>query len=403
MANIIDYVIWRGDLSFYKSKINEIDKIIFIRLAYLPFKEIKLEEIETINSLMKKFEEIGEERFIWKEDFELLKLLGNSNRFKDVSVSDYEEILDVSLEKQFAAITFGISKNEKFISFRGTDTSIVGWKEDLNMTYKTNIPSQVEGVNYLNKIGKKYINSDLIIGGHSKGGNISIYSSIFTEDVVRLNIREIISADGPGFPTYILNDSRYEEIKHKIKTFMPQLSIVGRILDYTRDCTIVKSNAKVFMQHDIYSWEVNSLSFVQVEGITKESNMISTLFRDFVEKTKPEEREKFINIVYEIFIDSNINSFDELPKNLLSSANKVLTTYKNISEEDKVQVENMINQIKKFITDIIKEDIKEQNRIKEEQKELQKQEKLRIKQEKKAMKEIKKQIEKENKKRKENK
>ena len=276
MANIIDYVIWRGDLSFYKSKINEIDKIIFIRLAYLPFKEIKLEEIETINSLMKKFEEIGEERFIWKEDFELLKLLGNSNRFKDVSVSDYEEILDVSLEKQFAAITFGISKNEKFISFRGTDTSIVGWKEDLNMTYKTNIPSQVEGVNYLNKIGKKYINSDLIIGGHSKGGNISIYSSIFTEDVVRLNIREIISADGPGFPTYILNDSRYEEIKHKIKTFMPQLSIVGRILDYTRDCTIVKSNAKVFMQHDIYSWEVNSLSFVQVEGITKESNMIST-------------------------------------------------------------------------------------------------------------------------------
>lgn len=400
MANIIDYVIWRGDLPFYKSKINEIDKIIFTRFAYLPFKEIEMNETETICSLMVKFENVDESKFIWSEDVRLIKLLGTSTRFKDIVVSDYEEILDVSLEKQFAAITLWILKNEKFISFRGTDTSVVGWKEDLNMTYKSNIPSQLEGVNYLNKVGKKYINSDLIIGGHSKGGNISIYASIFADDLVRLNIKEIISADGPGFSSNILNDPRFEEIKHKIKTYMPQLSIVGRILDYTRDRTIVKSNAKVFMQHDMYSWEVNPLSFVQVEDITKESNMISTLFRDIVEKTNPEDREKFINIIYELLVDSNINSFDDLPKNILSNANRVLTTYKNISEEDKLQVENMINQIKKFVTDIIKEDIKEQNRIKEEQKEIQRQEKLRIKQEKKAMKEIEKQLEKENKKKK---
>lgn len=400
MANIIDYVIWRGDLPFYKSKINEIDKIIFTRFAYLPFKEIEMDETETIASLMVKFENVDESKFIWSEDVRLIKLLGTSTRFKDIVVSDYEEIVDISLEKQFAAITLWILKNEKFISFRGTDTSVVGWKEDLNMTYKSNIPSQIEGVNYLNKVGKKYINSDLIIGGHSKGGNISIYASIFADDLVRLNIKEIISADGPGFSTNILNDPRFEEIKHKIKTYMPQLSIVGRILDYTRDRTVVKSNAKVFMQHDMYSWEVNPLSFVQVEDITKESNMISILFRDIVEKTNPEDREKFINIIYEILVDSNINSFDNLPKNILSNANRVLTTYKNISEEDKLQVENMISQIKKFVTDIIKEDIKEQNRIKEEQKELQKQEKLRIKQEKKAMKEIEKQLEKENKKKK---
>lgn len=400
MANIIDYVIWRGDLPFYKSKINEIDKIIFTRFAYLPFKEIEMNETETIGSLMVKFENVDESKFIWSEDVRLIKLLGTSTRFKDIVVSDYEEILDVSLEKQFAAITLWILKNEKFISFRGTDTSVVGWKEDLNMTYKSNIPSQLEGVNYLNKVGKKYINSDLIIGGHSKGGNISIYASIFADDLVRLNIKEIISADGPGFSSNILNDPKFEEIKHKIKTYMPQLSIVGRILDYTRDRTVVKSNAKVFMQHDIYSWEVNPLSFVQVKDITKESNMISTLFRDIVEKTNPEDREKFINIIYEILVDSNINSFDDLPKNILSNANRVLTTYKNISDEDKLQVENMINQIKKFVTDIIKEDIKEQNRIKEEQKEKQRQEKLRIKQEKKAMKEIEKQLEKENKKKK---
>lgn len=401
MANIIDYVVWRGDLPFYKSKINEVDKIIFTRFAYLPFKEIKMEEIETINSLMHKFENVDESKFIWSEDIKLIKLLGESVRFKDITVSDYEEILDLSLEKQFAAITLGISKNEKFISFRGTDTSVVGWKEDLNMTYKSNIPSQIEGVNYLNKVGKKYINSDLIIGGHSKGGNISIYASIYADDLVRLNIREIISADGPGFVSDTLNDLRYEEIKHKIKTYMPQLSIVGRILDYTRDCTIVRSNAKVFMQHDMYSWEVNPLSFVQVEDISKESNMISILFRDIIEKTNPEDREKFINIIYEILVDSNINSFDELPKNILSNANRVLTTYKNISEEDKLQVEKMVDQIKNFAKDIIKEDIKEQNRIKEEQKEIQKQEKIRIKQEKKAMKEIEKQIEKENKKKRE--
>ena len=112
MANIIDYVIWRGDLPFYKSKINEIDKIIFTRFAYLPFKEIEMDEIETIASLMVKFENVDESKFIWSEDVRLIKLLGTSTRFKDIVVSDYEEIVDISLEKQFAAITLWILKNE---------------------------------------------------------------------------------------------------------------------------------------------------------------------------------------------------------------------------------------------------------------------------------------------------
>lgn len=369
MANILDYLIWRGDLSFKNSRLNEIDKIIFTRFSYLPFKEIEMAEKETIESLMNKFENVDSSKFIWLDDVRLIRMMGTSVRFKDLIITDYEEMLDKSLEKQFAAVTIWISETEKYISFRGTDTSIVGWKEDFNMSFKSNIPSQIEGISYLNRVGKKYSNSDLFVGGHSKGGNISIYASTFCDDIVKLNIKEIISADGPGLTKEVINDIRYKEIESKVKTYLPQMSIVGRILECRNDYSVIQSNEKGFMQHDVYSWEVGPTFFIQIKDVTKESNFANELIKEWLEKTTPEDREKFINIIYEILVSSDIDSFHDLPKLVITNTNKVLKTYKNISEEDKLQLENMMNQIKKLISDIIKNELISQNIIKEKERE----------------------------------
>ena len=175
MSNIIDYIKWRGDLSFDQAPINEIDNIILTRFSYLPFKYIELNNMETIESISNKMKDFDIERFLWDDDKEFIKLLGQVDRYKNLKTTNYIEIFDKAAEKQFAAITILLPNKTSYISFRGTDSSLVGWKEDLNMSFMENVPSQKEAVNYLNNIARK--NKDkLIIGGHSKGGNLAVYS-----------------------------------------------------------------------------------------------------------------------------------------------------------------------------------------------------------------------------------
>jgi len=191
MPNIIDYLNWRGDLSFKQDKINEVDKIILARFSYLPFKDILLENKDSIENISYKMKELSTEKFIWKADKEFIVKLGKSKRYKDLIITDYQEILDLEAQKQFAAVAIWLPNMCKYISFRGTDMSLVGWKEDFNMSFMKDIPSQKEAVKYLNEIGRKY-RTKLILGGHSKGGNIAVYAAMFCDSKIQKKILEII-------------------------------------------------------------------------------------------------------------------------------------------------------------------------------------------------------------------
>ena len=203
MPDIMDYLNWRGDLNFKQANINEVDSIILARFSYLPFKDIDLKQTDNIENISIKMKDLELDKFTWKDDKEFIIKLGKSKRYKDLIISDYEEIIDLEAQKQFAAITIWLPNRYKYISFRGTDTSLVGWKEDFNMSFMKDIPSQKESVRYLNKIAKKY-RGKIIVGGHSKGGNLAIYSSMFCDDKIKKRILAIINADGPGFDKKVI-------------------------------------------------------------------------------------------------------------------------------------------------------------------------------------------------------
>ena len=188
----------------------------------------------------------------------LYPVLANSVRFGNLYISDFINKKDVEQEKQFSAITVHLPNDYIYVAFRGTDNTIVGWREDLNMCFSDTVPSQIDAVNYLNSIAKKYDNENLkiFVGGHSKGGNLAIYAAAFCDLKFQEKIVTVYNNDGPGFSENIVDTEEYRRILPKIQTFMPQTSIIGRLLNHKEKIIILESTQTGIMQHDLYSWQV---------------------------------------------------------------------------------------------------------------------------------------------------
>ena len=314
MANVCDYVKWRGDITLEQSKFNEIDNLILSRFSYFPFdKIIKENEVVTIKELSERFkkQDIRKLPILWKDDVDLFPLMGESKRYGEMNATKYVNKIDVEQEKQFSAITIELPDNTIFVSYRGTDNTIVGWKEDFNLSFMINIPAQIEGLKYVEKIASKYPNK-MHLGGHSKGGNVAVYSAIFAKKEIQNRIIDVTNHDGPGFDKSIIERGEYKRVLNKIFTYIPQSSIIGRLLEHEEKYKIVKSIQKGIMQHDIYSWQVLGTKFVKLNEVTNGSEIINETVRTWLKNTTIEQRENFINIIYEIISATNAKTLKEI-------------------------------------------------------------------------------------------
>lgn len=353
MPNLIDYVKTNTKDIIKQNQINEIDNMVFARLSYMPFKYIDMCKTETIESIAKKMKNLEQGKYIWGDDKPFLQELGKSNRFKNIVVTDYVEIVENSAEKQFAAITISLP-NIKYISYRGTDSSLVGWKEDLNMGFMENVPSQKEAVVYLNNIAQKY-KENFILGGHSKGGNLAVYAAVFCDDVIKDRIKKIINADGPGFDKSVIKTPEYKKVLNKIETYIPQSSVVGRLLEHEEEYQVVKSNQKGFMQHDIFSWEIENNKLVRIERVTTNSEIFNGIVRDWIKNTTPEERKGFIDMLYEIVTTTKATEVTDFKIDTVKKISQILATYKSRKAEDKKEIEKMLKQLISSTIKIIRE------------------------------------------------
>ena len=356
MANINDYLIWRGDLPINSSfKFNEIDSMILARFSYLLFNKINMKEKETIESISNKMKDFDNDDFNYNGDKELITNLGQSNRFKDMIVSDYIKKNDKKMEKQFSAITIHISDKELYVSYIGTDKSILGWKEDFNMSFMEKIPAQIEGYKYLNNISKKYPNKQIRIGGHSKGGNIAIYSSITVPEDIQNKIIKVYNYDGPGFEKSFIEKNNNNKIAKKICSYIPQDSIIGRILYHIGDHKIIYSIEKGILQHDIYSWQVIKNDIVTLNNVTHSSELINSTLHEWLKNSTPKQRKIFVDAVFEIFNSTEANTFGEFSTVWLKNIPKLFSTYKEISDEEKKIVLNMLRLFAKSYFTSLKE------------------------------------------------
>ena len=241
----------------------------------------------------------------------LFTAMAASPRFRNLRVMGFCEQVDSTQEKQFSAVTFQLEDSSCYLSFRGTNATLVGWKEDFNMAFQSPIPSKVEAVRYLTDVAA-HCDGNLYLGGHSKGGNLAVYAAAFSNPGLQNRILAVFSHDGPGFLPDVLESPQYTAIHEKIHKTVPQSSIVGMLLEHQEEFQIVKSNRISFWQHDPFSWEVDGDHFICIDELTPDARYLDHTLSSFVRALSPEDRERFIDTLYSVVDCNNIDTFAQL-------------------------------------------------------------------------------------------
>lgn len=346
MSNINDYIRWRGDIKISKKyPFNEIDSVILARFSYLLFHKIKMNAIETIENISNKMKNFDNSLFLYNGDKEMITLLGNSKRFKDLKVTDYIRINNKEEVKQFGAICIHLPYREIYVSYIGTDSTIYGWKEDFNMAFMENVPCRLLGAEYLANISKKYWYKSLRVGGHSKGGNVAIYSALTNSYKVQKKIIKVYNYDGPGLTKEVYDKYKNKYIVNKMETYIPQDSIIGTLFHHEEKVTIVESLEYFLLEHDIFSWQVMKDDLIKYEGKINKSAKLEKAIKDYLDNTNKEERKIVIDALFEIIEEAKIDNVNDLIKNYPKLIPKALLKYKNFSKEEKGRITNLLGAV----------------------------------------------------------
>lgn len=339
--NINDYLRWRGDVPL-KNDLNEVDRLILARIAYLRFDKIDLSPRETLASACTKLAKLPKSALYWPDDQEFAENLIKSPRFSKLYLTHHEKTANRSAEKQFEAITIHLKPRELYIAFMGTDQTLSGWKEDFNISFLPEIPAQVAALEYTKKIARKYPFAKLRLGGHSKGGTVAIYSALKAPRPLQSRIISVDNYDGPGLNTELIKIKQNPRILKKITTYIPQDSIIGRLFDHVETVEIVESTAKSLLQHDIYSWQVLGENLIRAEKLTSTSEIINTTLMTWLKSATIAQRKVFIDSIYEILISAD----DETTLTLLSHWPKkiplALKAYRSLPSEDRKAISTML-------------------------------------------------------------
>ncbi len=339
MKNIIDYVETQQD-TFLERAFCEVDSLILSELSYRDFKGVVPGPAqEAAGVSIADIVESGLEDQILStsvKDIEtrrrMLHALANSIRFRDVKLFFYVDQMDETAGKQFSVVTFLLGDGSAYIAYRGTDYSVVGLKEDFNLACTDPIPSQIEGLAYLNDVALR-LDADLRLGGHSKGGNVAIYAAMWCNANVQGRILDIYSHDGPGFHDEVYKSERYLMIKDRINQTMPQSSLVGMLLQQYGEYAVVESEGFWFMQHDPFSWATEGSDFCYAQKLKLSARYANVTLNNWLSRYDNETRTMFIEVLFDIISATDVTSFADFTEGWRAKAFAALGAIKGMDQQ----------------------------------------------------------------------
>lgn len=334
MSNFLDYLDWRGDLPFTRDGFNEVDNLILSEVAYADLGGIvpgsgEAGEI-TLREAAERYEAEGRDQSHMANDPRALLLrAGKSERFGTARLSAYADETDLNEQTQFAAVTAGLSDGTVFVAFRGTDNTLVGWREDFNISVLSETPGQRRAARYLNEAAARQ-EGLLRVGGHSKGGNLAFYAAAFCDSAVKSRLLAAYSNDGPGFRREVTERALYREVFPKLKKLVPEASIVGLLLTAGEERAVVKSSAEGGQQHNPYTWQVQGSGFVRAEKLSAASLLLDEALDRWVDTLSDTERANLVSAIFDSLEASGATTLTELNANKRLSYNAVLRAVREL-------------------------------------------------------------------------
>ena len=350
MFNITEYVN-TCMLEFNDHPFSAVDSLVLSQFCYLRLDKI-FTEIKTNQDKIYIKDLFRSEHFdsmlynVWAPDDnkKLLIALAASPRFRDIMIDHYVNYIDEKSELQFSAITCFLPNDITYIAYRGTDATLIGWKEDFNMSFTMPVPAQEEALLYLEKISKDTFNN-IILGGHSKGGNLAIYAGMFASEAIKQRLIGIYSHDGPGFNKDVINSQTYQSITHLINKTIPQSSFIGLLLENQNHYEVVKSASFWFYQHDPFSWEIKDNDFIYVDKLTNAAKYTNKTINDWLNTASTEERELFIETLYNVIKATEAKTIHDLGKDIIQAGKNVLAAINDVDDKTKKLVMQAIKEL----------------------------------------------------------
>lgn len=335
MANILDYL-QEVTAGFSEKPFCEVDSLILSQLSYLDFEglvpgpegePVPLSQIsgEGARAIMTRHDRVPE------LDSELIRRAAENPRFSGLQLAGYVNIIDKEAEEQFSAVTF-LLKNEVYVAYRGTDSSYVAWKEDFNLAFLNPVPAQLAGAAYLDWAAGRF-SDPLRVGGHSKGGNIAVYSSLFCSPETRKRVISVYSHDGPGFPEGVLQSPEFAEMQARLHKTIPQSSLVGLLLQHQENYRIIRSSKFWLLQHDPYSWVVENGSFQYLEELSYGARFLDKNLNAWIASLSPQELSDFADALYKVLCALPGDSFSDSPETWWSAVFDTLNGLKGLDKD----------------------------------------------------------------------
>lgn len=351
MSTIFDYLKEVTYDSIYDRPFKELDVLALTELTYLPFGHI-LPQGDTTGiqvRLSDAMDLIDRTRdfIVTDQHLQLVDELATSKRFKNIKLLNYVDEYDPDVQKQFAAMTYRLTMDVYLVVFRGTDDTLIGWKEDFHMTYMDHVPAQRRAASYLQNVMKEFSKGRFLVAGHSKGGNLATYACSYLPDHLFERVDAIYSYDAPGLNQAIIETQGYQRTSPNIRRFVPQGSIVGMMLEIPEPTIIVKSRAfGGFAQHNAFTWETKDLSFVTVTETSPDSQQTDLTLKQWVRETSADERKKFFDTFFGIFLDAGITSINDLTDfKQLAKAKEILQNAQDLDPTEREMLERLAKQL----------------------------------------------------------
>lgn len=361
METILDYLRWRGDLTMGERPFNEVDNLIFAELAYFMFEDVLRpgEECLTLREAYRRYTRLtAAQPYISNDPIPLLAACAEAKRFATVAVTDYVTRLDKQQKCQFAAMTFLPPDAPAYVAFRGTDNTIVGWREDFNFSFMQQTPAQASAAAYLDRMLEK-TDGPLYLGGHSKGGHLAVYAAAFCKSTKKERVLVIYSNDGPGFSAAVVEAPGYQAIQPKVRLIVPEASVVSILFHNKQEKEIVRSTATGGAhQHSPYTWMVERDRFARADKQSSSSLLLDETLEAWLDELTDTEKKDFVNAVFDALEASGATNLAELGENVPLSYNVILEALERQGPEAKAAVRDALKKLAQVNREVLWDETK---------------------------------------------